>query len=168
LKFDPERGKKILAETSPLPSVTLMFNSDPVNKKIAEWAVSQWKKYLGIDVALDNQEWKSYLALLRDDPPPLFRLGWGADFPDPDNFMNLFTSYSGNNHTGWKNGRFDELIARGAAEADPKKRQAIYDEAQKLLLEEEAVIIPLFIAKSILRCNMGALVMLHRTAFSLP
>src|SRR3989338_3321115 len=124
----------------------MAYDTRDDNKVIAESLQQQWKQNLNVELTIENQEWKVYIKQLQTDAPPLFRLGWGADFPDPDNFMNLFTSYSGNNHTGWKNGRFDELIARGAAEADPKKRQAIYDEAQKLLLEEEAVIIPLFIA----------------------
>ncbi|MBI4412708.1 MAG: peptide ABC transporter substrate-binding protein [Deltaproteobacteria bacterium] len=129
-----------------ISEITLTFNSDPVNKKIAEWAQGQWKKNLGIDVRLDNQEWKSYLSLLRNDPPGLFRLGWGADYPDPDNFMNLFTSASGNNHTQWKNSEFDRLIGEAATQSDGVKRKGLYDEAQKILLERKTVILPLFAA----------------------
>ncbi|MBI2339125.1 MAG: peptide ABC transporter substrate-binding protein [Deltaproteobacteria bacterium] len=145
LKFDPEKARELLGQDPRRLQFTLTFNSDPVNKKIAEWAQAQWKKNLGIDVNLDNQEWKSYLSLLKTDPPGLFRLGWGADYPDPDNFMNLFTSTSGNNHTHWKSAEFDSLIAQGSVEKDEQKRKAVYDKAQKMLLEEEAVIIPLFI-----------------------
>ena len=80
------------------------------------------------------------------DPPPVFRLGWGADFPDPDNFMNLFIATSGNNRMQWNNERYDRLIAQGAAEQDPETRQAIYDEAQILLTETDSAIISLFVA----------------------
>lgn len=150
LHFNPEEGRKILQQAGynsehPFPLIELAFNSDPVNKKIAEWAQAQWKKNLGIDVSLRNEEWKSYLSLLKTAPPPLFRLGWGADFPDPDNFMNLFTSYSGNNHTGWNNTEYDALILEGAREENAAKRKEIYDKAQEKLLMEGVVIIPLFI-----------------------
>lgn len=145
LKFDPEKARGLLSEAGYGEKITLTFNSDPVNKKIAEWAQAQWKKHLGITVKLDNQEWKSFLSLLKTDPPPLYRLGWGADYPDPDNFMNLFTSHSGNNHTGWKNQTFDSLIAKGSVEKDPVIRKQIYDQAQRLLLEEDTVIVPLFV-----------------------
>ncbi|MBI2335378.1 MAG: peptide ABC transporter substrate-binding protein [Deltaproteobacteria bacterium] len=148
IRFDPEQAKALLAEASSksLPPLTLVFNSDPLNKKIAEWAQAQWKKHLNLNVELENQEWKSYLAQLAQDPPALFRLGWGADYPDPDNFMNLFTQYSGNNHTGWKNPQYDTLIAQAAVEKDVQKRIQAYHQAQKLLLEDQTVIIPLFIA----------------------
>lgn len=155
LKFNPEKARKLLDEVArenpkkePLFTgfaIELVFNSDPLNKKIAEWAQAQWKKHLGITVKLDNQEWKSYLSLLKTDPPGLYRLGWGADYPDPDNFMNLFTSFSGNNHSEWISQEFDQLISQGATERDPQKRQDIYNKAQKLLLEEETIIIPLFV-----------------------
>jgi len=71
-------------------------------------------------------------------------MGWGADYPDPDNFMNLFTSYSGNNNTKWQNPIYDKLIQKGAVTRDPAVRQKIYDKAQKILLEEDVAIMPLF------------------------
>lgn len=145
LHFDAEKAKKLFVGSAPTQTIPLVFNSDPTNKKIAEWAQAQWKKNLGIDITLQNREWKSYLSLMKEDPPPLFRLGWGADFPDPDNFMNLFTSFSGNNHTGWKNKSYDDLISIAAMEQNPEKRKSLYDQAQEMILEDEAIIIPLFI-----------------------
>jgi oligopeptide transport system substrate-binding protein len=73
-------------------------------------------------------------------------LGWGADFPDPDNFMNLFISSSGNNRLRWSNPRYDELVALGATLTDPDERQQVYDEAQRILTEIDTAMIPLFIA----------------------
>jgi ABC-type oligopeptide transport system substrate-binding subunit len=74
----------------------------------------------------------------------IFRLGWGADYPDPDNFMVLFMSKSGNNNTHWGNPRYDDLIAQAASESNSSRRVQMYDEAQKILTEEDAVIMPLF------------------------
>ncbi|HEY5648232.1 MAG TPA: peptide ABC transporter substrate-binding protein [Nitrospiria bacterium] len=151
LRFNPELARKLLKEAGypdggGFPEVTAVFNTGPVNRLVAENLQAQWKRNLGIQVELDNQEWKVYLSRLQSDTPDLFRLGWGADYPDPDNFMNLFTSTSGNNRSEWKNKLFDQLIARAAAEPDPSKRQADYDRAQQILLEEEAAITPLFVA----------------------
>jgi oligopeptide transport system substrate-binding protein len=80
------------------------------------------------------------------DPPQIFRLGWGADFPDPDNFMNLFIKSSGNNRLRWSHPRYDELIALGSTLKNPQERQAVYDEAQILLTEKEVPMIPLFVS----------------------
>ncbi len=58
--------------------------------------------------------------------------------------MNVFTSTSESNYTGWKNSRYDDLIERAVGTENEETRGALYLEAQKLLLEEEAVIMPLF------------------------
>ena len=106
------------------------------------------REHLGVRVELENREWKVFLKELSTDPPPVFRLGWGADFPDPDNFMNLFTSYSENNHTGWANPRYDELVERASRATDPAARQALYDRAQVILCEQDVPIVPLFVTAS--------------------
>ena len=149
--FDPEKAKTLLTEAGysnekPLPPFNIAYNTDPTHRLIAQFVQAQWKKYLGLEVSLEDQEWKVYLKKLDIDAPPVFRLGWGADFPDPDNFMNLFLSTSGNNRLGWENKRYDRLIARGAAEQNPEARQAIYNEAQILLTETDSAIISLFVA----------------------
>jgi oligopeptide transport system substrate-binding protein len=97
-------------------------------------------------IGLDNMEWKVYLKRMREDTPQVYRLGWGADYPDPDNFMNLFTSTSGNNYTHWKDPEYDRLISDAASEPNEVKRRALYDEAQRILTERAVPIMPLFFA----------------------
>jgi oligopeptide transport system substrate-binding protein len=151
LSFNPKEAQKLLSEAGfpggkGFPEITAVFNTNPENNLIAENLQAQWERNLGVKIDLDNQEWKVYLKRLTTDTPALFRLGWGADYPDPDNFMNLFTSTSGNNNTHWKNERYDRLIQKAAVEKDPQTRQQLYDEAQRILTEEEVPIMPLFIA----------------------
>jgi oligopeptide transport system substrate-binding protein len=150
-EFNPIKARKLLAEAGypggkGLPGIIATYNTNPVHTLIAENLQAQWKRNLGITVDLDNQEWKVYLKRLKTDTPALFRLGWGADYPDPDNFMVLFTSDSGNNNTHWGNSYYDDLIAKAAVERDPLQRQKLYGQAQQILVEEDAVIMPLFIA----------------------
>jgi len=151
LPFDPEQARRLLAEVGykdgvGLPPITLAFNTDPTNRLIAEHIQSQWKKNLGVTVLLDNMEWKVYLQRLKEETPQIFRLGWGADYPDPDNFMNLFTSTSGNNYTRWGNSEYDRLISDAASEGDAAKRLVLYNAAQRILTETDAPIMPLFFA----------------------
>lgn len=151
LKFDPEKALRLLAEAGypqgqGLPTVTAVYNTQNRNRLIAEFLQGQWKEHLGISVLLESMEWKVFLSKLDTDPPQLFRLGWGADFPDPENFMNLFISTSGNNRLQWANRQYDELVERGPAITDPKQRQELYDEAQRILTETDAAMIPLFIS----------------------
>ncbi len=93
-----------------------------------------------------NQEWKVYLSTINTDPPEIHRAGWGADFPAPHNFVSIFTCMSGNNRTRWCNREYDALVEKAAEEQDPEKRKAIYDQAQKILLEVDAPIAPFYIS----------------------
>jgi oligopeptide transport system substrate-binding protein len=149
LPFNPPEARRLLREAGypdgkGFPSVTLAYNTEEDHKMVAEAVQGMWERNLGVVVALDNQEWKVYLKKLQNDPPNIFRLGWGADYPDPDNFMKLFTATSGNNLTHWKNPRYDQLLDQAARELDPNKRIKLYDEAQKILCETDLPIMPLF------------------------
>jgi oligopeptide transport system substrate-binding protein len=151
LQVDPQGARRLLAEAGypegkDFPPVTVVYDTNPINNLIAENLQAQWQRNLNVQVNLDNQEWKVFLKRLKTDTPMIFRLGWGADYPDPDNFMALFTTHSGNNNTHWGNLRYDELIARAASEPDSRRRQQMYDEAQRILTEQDVAIIPLFAA----------------------
>ena len=149
LDFDPQKAKTLLEEmgyktTDTLPKIQIFYNTTADHKMIAENIQSQLKRNLNLNVELNNQEWKTYLQRLKTKDVELFRLGWLADYPDPDNFMNLMASFSDNNHTNWKNQEFDKLIVKAMTTEDGPQRQALYDKAQKILLEEETVVFPIF------------------------
>lgn len=150
IKFDPVKAKEYIAKagyTDPtkVPKITITFNTNENHRKIAENVQAQIKRNLGINIEIQNEEWKVYLSKLNSKKGySIFRMGWVADYPDPDNFLNLLTSYSANNHTGWKNAKYDSLIAKGVSELNADKRKIYYDEAQKILLEQDVVAIPLY------------------------
>ena len=149
VKFNPPEARRLLREAGypdgkGLPRIVLAYNTEEDHKLVAEAVQGMWQRNLGVVVGLDNQEWKVYLKKLQNDPPHVFRMGWGADYPDPDNFMKLFTANSGNNHTRWKNSRYDQLLEAAARELDASKRAKLYDEAQKILCDTDLPIVPLF------------------------
>lgn len=149
LKFDPEAAAKLLDEAgfkdrSKLGSIKIGFNTNEDHQRIAENVQAQLKKNLGVDVELRNEEWKVYLNSLKSDPPNIYRMGWVGDYPDPDNFMNLMTSYSENNRTGWKNLEYDKYIKEGASIVNRDQRKAVYSKAQALLTEQESPVIPIY------------------------
>jgi oligopeptide transport system substrate-binding protein len=149
LKFDVVAANRWLDEAgykdrSKFPHVSISLNTNENHQRVAENMQAQLKKNLGIEVQVANEEWKVYLDRVHHDTPAIFRMGWIADYPDPDNFMSLMTSYSDNNYGGWKSKKFDELVEQGAVASDRKKRLQLYNEAQKILVEDEVPVEPLF------------------------
>jgi oligopeptide transport system substrate-binding protein len=149
LSFNAPQARRLLREAGypdgkGFPPVNLSYNTEEDHKMVAEAVQGMWQRNLGVVVKIENQEWKVYLKKLQNDPPNVFRLGWGADYPDPDNFMKLFTANSGNNNTRWKNPRYDQLLEQAAREPNGTKRVKLYDAAQKILCETDLPIMPLF------------------------
>lgn len=147
LSFDAEKARKFLEmagypKGENFPQTTFLYPDTGNNRIVAEAFQGMWKEHLGIEVKLVNQEWTVYLSTLRTDPPPVFRAGWQADFPDPHNFMNLFECGSGNNRTGWCDPEYDRLVEKAAGILDRGQRTVLYNGAQKILVERGVAIVP--------------------------
>ena len=127
LSFNPDEARRLLKDAGypdgkGLPPIVLGYNTDEDHKLVAEAIQSMWQKTSGVVVKIENQEWKVLSQKASDrSRSPVFRSGWGADYPDPDNFMKLFTSNSGNNHGRWKNSKYDQLLEQAARELDSEK-----------------------------------------------
>jgi oligopeptide transport system substrate-binding protein len=66
--------------------------------------------------------------------------GWGADYPDPDNWLpELFGTGAGNNHTTYSNPDFDALAAKAKQELDNTKRLTEWDEAQTMVIADAPI-----------------------------
>jgi len=149
VKFDVEKARSLLEEAgfkdrAKVPKITLSFNTNEDHQRVAENVQAQIKKNLGIDIELKNEEWKVYLSTLKTEPASIFRLGWLADYPDPDNFMNLMTSYSENNHPRWGDKAYDGLIEKAVSIVDKEERRKIYSEAQKKMTEDAVPVVPIY------------------------
>jgi oligopeptide transport system substrate-binding protein len=128
-----------------LPAITLAVNEDDTQKLIAETVVQMWKNNLGVEVSTKALAWKTYQQTLKDDPPQIYRLGWCGYIPDAADFIgSAFRSGSGYNFTRWTNLALDQSIDAAARESDLIKRRAYYRAADKILVEDEAAIVPLW------------------------
>ena len=99
---------------------------------------------LGIHIELQKQEWKVYLNSLRRLDYDLARSSWVGDYNDPNTFIDCFLGAGGNNRTGWKNPRYDTLLREACAQLDRKKREKTLQQAEILLVRDEAPIVPLY------------------------
>ncbi len=155
IPFNPVNAKDFLAQAgyadaSKFPPVTLLINvggdaAPGFHVKITDEMVKMWKQYLGVSVKVEVIDWNTYLNRIPSNPPEIFRLGWAADYNDPDNFLReIFTSGSQYNYGDFSNSDFDLLVYRARNSYDPAERQDLYIQAERILCETEAALIPIY------------------------
>jgi oligopeptide transport system substrate-binding protein len=122
-------------------ALQLGYNTEADHEPTVEFLQEQWRTAFDVNVELVGLEWSSYLTRLNEDPFDIFRLGWGADYPHPNNFLtDLFTCTSGNNNMQYCNEDFDALMADAAVEPDLDTQVGIYNQAQEMLVDDAPVI----------------------------
>nr|WP_026692290.1 peptide ABC transporter substrate-binding protein [Peribacillus kribbensis] len=149
IKTNVEEAKKLLKKGmeeegyTKLPEVTLTYSTSDVHKAIAEALQEMYKKNLGIDVKLANMEAAVFTEEQTALKFQLSRSSFLADYSDPINFLENFTTGLKMNRTGWSSKEYDQLIKDAKNESDEKKRFEIMYKAEKLLMDE-APIFPLY------------------------
>jgi oligopeptide transport system substrate-binding protein len=146
--FDPAAAAALLAEAGfpggeGFPPLRLLYNTLESHKLVAAIVQDQWKRHLGIEVELENREWKTYLKAVDALDYDVARAGWIGDYLDPNTFLDLWVTGGGNNRTGWGEPEYDQLILDAATEPDPVVRATILAEAEALL-NEQMPIIPIY------------------------
>ena len=154
-------AKKLFAEAgygkhNPL-TVEIRYNTNENHKKIAIVVASMWKKHLGVNTTLHNEEWKVFLANRKArQVTQIFRSGWIADYNDAYSFAELMHSAHGINDGGYANAQYDELLARSALEADMNKRKELLQQAERILLDDYPVIpIYYYMSKHLVKPRVG-------------
>lgn len=147
--YDIELARRLLAEAGfpggrNFPLVRYLHPLLDTDQAIAIELQMQWENALGVKILPQKQEWKVYLDSMRKLNYDIVRSSWVGDYNDPNTFLDLFVSDSGNNRTGWKNATYDDLIAAAGREVNREKRLRIFQQAEALLIQEEAVIAPVY------------------------
>jgi oligopeptide transport system substrate-binding protein len=114
-----------------------------VNRRVIESLQQMWSRELGITVSLLTKEQRVWLDDERQLNYDLSLGRWIGDYVDPGTFLDLFTSASGNNATGWSDPAYDAFIAAASGESDDARRHALYQQAEALLLDA-APIAPIY------------------------
>lgn len=152
--YNPEKARALLAEAGfkdgkGFPSVELQLNAGGQrNVQVAEAIQSMIKENLGIDLGLKQVEWAQHTTLVEEGKAPFFRLGWVADYPEPENFLNLLNGKfvprddqpSSINAVRYKNPAFDALFENALAVQDQAQRYALYKKAEQLVVDDAPMI----------------------------
>lgn len=132
-------------------NLTLMHNTSEAHAQIMQAVQAMWQEaFPKATFTIENQEWNVYLkTLLPDSPdedkPDVYRMGWCADYPDANNWLNeVFNSKSGQNYAKYFKEDFDALVLQAASESDPAKRQELYKQAEMMLIDQDTAIAPIY------------------------
>ncbi len=142
IDFDAAAAKDLLkqagyADPAQFPQLHFKFGTTSANQARAEFIQAQLKQNLGIDIVLDSMESKAYQAAYKAKDYDLAWTGWGADYPDPQNFMTgLFGCTASNNKYNYCNKEFDAAAAKGDAGTDLAQRLQAYAQAQGILVSD--------------------------------
>lgn len=126
-----------------LPPLEMLHNTSANNRLIAEAVQEMWRRDLGLDVRLVNQEYKVVLAERRAGRYQILLGDWVGDYLDATTFLDLWRGDSGNNHTGWASQDYDALLFAAARTADPAARAAQLQRAEAIVLAA-APVIPIY------------------------
>ena len=143
--YDPEAARQLLAESKygddleNLPRLTISISGSlgaavPLGLEVM---LQSWEQELGLQVEIQQTEWATFLQDVNDKRYQMFRLAWGADYPDPQNFLDiLFHSHSQGNNTNYDNPEVDALLEQARVERDPGARVELYQQIEQMILED--------------------------------
>jgi oligopeptide transport system substrate-binding protein len=101
--------------------LTLLYNTSENHQKIAIAVASMWKKNLGVEVKLQNQEWKTYIDSRNTGNFDVIRASWVGDYNEPSTFLSLLTSTHSGNISRFNDPAYDKILAQAAVEIRPKR-----------------------------------------------
>ncbi|PFU81385.1 peptide ABC transporter substrate-binding protein [Bacillus cereus] len=152
LKYDPKKGaaaweaaKKELGKDQ--VTIELLSYDDGTAKKIADYVKDQIEKNLkGVTINTKIQPFKQKLKLETSQDYEISYAGWSPDYADPMTFIDMFESKSPYNQMSYSNAKYDDMVSKAGNElmGDAKKRWETLGKAEKLFLEEDAGLVPLY------------------------
>ena len=146
LDYDPEYARQLLDEsmyadpaTRPRIVVTVPGTGGTIGLDL-EVVIEMWKQELGVEVEIQQVEWATYLQDLNQSRFQAYAgLGWQADYPDPQDFLDvLFHTESSLNHGHYSNEAVDAILEEARIEVDVNRRVELYHEAEKMIVQDAA------------------------------
>ncbi len=146
-EYNPDLARELLGSSTyasalasgDFPRITLTISGSfgAAIPTYLEVILEQWRQELGIEVDIQQTEWATFLADVNDKKYQMFSLGWIADYPDPQNFLDvLLHSDSQSNHTNYSNSEVDRLLEEARTERDRDRRFQLYNQIEQMILDD--------------------------------
>ena len=142
-----EEAKQLLADAGfpngeGFPTLTILYNTSEGHKAIAEAIQEMWKQNLNINVEIANQEWAVFQDTRHQGNFQVARAGWIGDYEDPMTFLDLWTSYSGNNDAQWKVTAYDDVIEASKLATGTDRDKLLYEAEQMIM--DDLIVMPIY------------------------
>ena len=124
--------------------VEMSFNKDSGHDLIAQAIAKSWQQHLGVKTKLEQNELKIFREDLKNKDYMAARAGWFGDYGDPTTFLDINYSTDGNNDRAYNNPAYDALLDQAATELDSDLRMELLSQAERILVEEDLPLIPIF------------------------
>ena len=154
LSFDPDLALQLIADSSYAGSPLLdgirltISGAGATPGSVIEAIQEMWRQNLGIEVEIQQVETANFFQELDRGLYQLFNIGWIVDYPDPENILDLkFYSGSRQNDSGYASDEVDALLLEARTEQDVQTRIDLYRRVEEILVNEDAVWIPLFFSQ---------------------
>jgi peptide/nickel transport system substrate-binding protein len=146
-EYNPDKAKELLAAAG-LPDgfetdfwyIPVIRGYFPDSKAIGE-AIAVDLAKVGIKVNLQTEDWGAYLEDRNQGKFPMWMLGWGSDNGDPDNYIGYHFAHpvgEPKKEDCYANDELAQLLIDGRTEADPAKREVIYQKAEEIVHNDVA------------------------------
>ena len=153
LPYDPAAARALLKQAGfdggkGLRPIDYLFESvsgsgSSPHAKIGVELQQMWGQ-LGVRLELRQMEKQVYLKAQRSLDYDVTRSTWIGDYNDPNTFLDLFRSNNGNNRTGWKDVRYDQLMDQATVLNDLARRAELLRDAEAILIHDGAPIAPVY------------------------
>lgn len=141
LELFSEALNELGIQKTDLPQITINYASASIHMRVAEALQEQWNEVFGLNIKLENQDWKAHYGKLQKGNFQIGGMAWQSWLRDPIYIMQTFRGKSASiNMSRWENKEYQDLLDLAQQEVDPIRRKSYFHQAEALLMEEMPVI----------------------------
>lgn len=152
IPFDADAARDLLDDTGKRDLLDgakiLTAGQGAAPDDVLQAITAMWQQNLGVTIEVEQEDFALLTTDINDGNFDMFSIGWIADYPDPQNFLEIkFHTDSSNNDVGYSNPDVDALLDQAAGDLDESERIELYRQAEQMIVDDQPWI-PLFFGTS--------------------